>query len=109
MYALITDQKFREEAVATVGGTDVEVTIEPSGDGHTVTVIQTQPAKMPDFIKKFVGDSVSVKQTERWSGATATAPEPLTSGSGHRPAGRHERTSESSPATATSPSSSRAT
>jgi hypothetical protein len=33
-----------------------------------VTVIQTQPAKVPDFIKKFVGDSVKVKQTERWGG-----------------------------------------
>ena len=69
VYALITDPKFREEAVATVGGTDIEVTIEPSGGGHTVTVIQTQPAKVPDFIKKFVGDSVRVKQTETWSGS----------------------------------------
>ena len=68
MYALISDPAFREEAVAAVGGQDIEVTIEPSGDGHTVTVIQTQPAKVPDFIKKFVGDSVKVKQTERWGG-----------------------------------------
>ena len=69
VYALITNQKFREEAVATVGGTDVEVAIEPSGEGHTVTVIQMQPAKVPDFIKKFVGDSVRVKQTETWNGS----------------------------------------
>ena len=68
VYALISDPAFREEAVAIVGGQDIEVAIEPSGDGHTVTVIQTQPAKVPDFIKKFVGDSVKVKQTERWSG-----------------------------------------
>jgi len=68
VYALITDPKFREEAVSTVGGTDIEVAIEPSGDGQTVTVIQTQPAKVPDFIKKFVGDDVKVKQTETWSG-----------------------------------------
>lgn len=69
VYALVTDQKFREQAVATVGGTDIEVTIEPAGDGHTVTVIQTQPATVPDFIKKFVGDSVTVKQTETWGGS----------------------------------------
>ena len=68
VYALISDPAFREEAVATVGGQDIEVTIEPSGAGHTVTVIQTQPARVPDFIKKFVGDSVKVKQTERWGG-----------------------------------------
>ena len=69
VYALITDPMFREEAVAAVGGQDIEVTIEPNGDGHTVTVIQTQPAKVPEFIKKFVGESVMVKQTEKWGGA----------------------------------------
>jgi hypothetical protein len=68
VYALVTDPAFREDAVAAVGGQDIEVTIEPTGDGHTVTVIQTQPAKVPDFIKKFVGEAVMVKQTETWSG-----------------------------------------
>jgi hypothetical protein len=68
VYALISDPAFREEAVSIVGGQDIEVTIEPSGDGHTVTVIQTQPATVPDFVKKFVGDSVKVKQVERWGG-----------------------------------------
>lgn len=72
VYALVTDPKFREESVAVVGGSDIEVTIEPSGDGHTVTVIQTQPAKVPDFIKKFIGDSVKVKQTETWNGPDGT-------------------------------------
>ena len=32
VYALISDPAFREEAVAVVGGQDIEVTIEPSGD-----------------------------------------------------------------------------
>jgi hypothetical protein len=68
VYALVTDPTFREEAVAIVGGTDIEVTVEPSGDGHAITVIQTQPAKVPDFIKKFIGESVMVKQTEKWGG-----------------------------------------
>ena len=68
VYALISDPTFREDAVAAVGGTDIEITIEPSDGGHTVTVIQTQPAQVPDFVKKFVGDSVKVKQTERWGG-----------------------------------------
>ena len=71
VYALITDPAFREDAVAAVGGQDIDVTIKPNGDGHTVTVIQTQPAKVPDFIKKFVGESVMAKQTEKWDGPDA--------------------------------------
>jgi hypothetical protein len=66
VYALVTNPEFREESVAAVRGTDIEVTVESSADGHTVTVLQTQPANVPDFIKKFTGDSVRVKQTERW-------------------------------------------
>ena len=66
VYGLITDSTFREEAVAAVRGTEIEVTVEPTEDGHTITVIQTQPANVPDFIKKFVGDTVRVKQTEQW-------------------------------------------
>jgi hypothetical protein len=69
VYALVTDATFREEAVAVVGGTDIEVTVEPTGGGHTITVIQTQPANVPDFIKKFIGESVMVKQVEQWAAA----------------------------------------
>jgi hypothetical protein len=69
VYALVTDATFREEAVAVVGGTDIEVTVEPTGEGHTITVIQTQPANVPDFIKKFIGESVMVKQVEQWGAA----------------------------------------
>ena len=72
VYALVIDRAFRKEAVAIVGGTEVQVTVEPSGDGHSITVIQTQPANVPDAIKKFIGDSVMVKQTEKWGGPDAS-------------------------------------
>ena len=110
VYALITDPAFREEAVAAVGGTDIEVTVEPTGDGHTVTVIQTQPANVPDFIKKFIGDSVKVKQTETWGGTRRRRqPRRRTSGSPSSVSPRTCSARRSSPAKATSPSWSRAT
>lgn len=69
VYSLITNEGFRAEAAAATGGTDIEVTLEElEGGGHTVTIIRNQPAEMPDSIKKFVGDSVKIKQTERWGG-----------------------------------------
>lgn len=68
VYGLITDPDFRERAAAETGAVDLAVTVEESGDGHTITIIRTQPAEMPDFIKKFVGDAVKIKQTEKWRG-----------------------------------------
>lgn len=71
-YALAIDQAFREEACVKQGATDTEVTSEPNDlGGNTVTIVRTMPADMPDFVKKFVGDTVKVKQVEQWSAADA--------------------------------------
>ncbi len=69
VYSLIIDPAFREEAAADAGGVDIDITVEPSGDGHTATIVRSQPAEMPDFVKKFTGDTVKVKQTEKWGAA----------------------------------------
>ncbi len=68
VYALITDPEFRERTAAATGAVDIDVTVEESGAGHAVTIVRTQPATMPDFVKKFVGDSVKIKQAEVWGG-----------------------------------------
>jgi hypothetical protein len=68
VYALITDQAFRTESCANQGAHDYDVTVEQNGAGATVTVIRTQDADMPDFVKKLTGQTVKVKQTEVWGG-----------------------------------------
>lgn len=64
VYALITNQEFREESTA-VDAIDYEVTV----DDGTVTILRTMENDMPDFIKKLAGATVKVKQTESWSDA----------------------------------------
>jgi hypothetical protein len=72
VYALLVDQAFRTESCANQGATDYEVTVVPSGEGATVTIVRTQDADMPDFVKKLTGSTVKVKQTEVWSGPDAS-------------------------------------
>ena len=73
VYAIITDQVFRTEACVEQGASEYQVTVEPnSAGGETVTVVRTMPADAPDFVKKFTGDNVKVKQTEEWSGPDAS-------------------------------------
>lgn len=72
VYSLITSEDFRVEAAEDVGATDLDVNVQESGGGHTVTIVRTQPADMPDFVKKLTGDTVKVKQTEVWSGPDAS-------------------------------------
>lgn len=71
-YALAIDKAFRGEACAEQGATDHAVTTEPNAiGGNTVTILRTMPADMPDFVKKFVGETVKVKQVEEWSAPDA--------------------------------------
>ncbi len=67
VYGLISDEAFRTESCANQGATDYDVSVQPDGDGATVTLLRTQEAEMPDFVKKLTGNTVKVKQTEVWS------------------------------------------
>jgi hypothetical protein len=71
VYGLITDQAFRTESCEHQDSSDIDVSVQSGGDGATVTVTRTQAAAMPDFVKKLTGDTVKVKQTEKWSGPAA--------------------------------------
>ena len=66
VFALISSEDFRVEAAEDAGATDIDISVETSGSTTTVTIVRTQPADMPDFIKKLTGDTVKVKQTEKW-------------------------------------------
>ncbi len=72
VYGLLVDQAFRTESCVNQGASDYDVTVEPHGEGATVTIVRTQPADMPDFVKKLTGSTVKVKQTEVWSGPDAS-------------------------------------
>jgi hypothetical protein len=72
VYGLITDAGFREDATISGGGKDVTVTVEPDGEGATVTVVRTMPNDgMPDAMKRLAGASVTIKQVERWGAPEA--------------------------------------
>ena len=66
VFALISSDTFRTESAEASHGRDVSTTVEHDGDDTVVTIVRTQPANIPDFAKKFVGDAVTVKQVERW-------------------------------------------
>lgn len=67
VFALIADKTFRVDAAEKTGGLDVSATVETTGDATKVTLQRTQPANVPDFVKKAIGDAVTVKQVEAWS------------------------------------------
>lgn len=71
VFALISDEKFRVEAAEKTGGLDVSAAVAATGSTTKVTLQRTQPAAVPEFVKKFIGDAVTIKQVEVWSAPDA--------------------------------------
>ena len=72
VYAMITDQAFREKVCTFIKAPTHKVTVTTSGDAVSVTVDQTQRVrKIPAFAAKLVGETVQIVQVERWLSPTS--------------------------------------
>lgn len=79
MFAIITDQAFRETACKATHALSYDVSVTGSGDDTVVRVERELPTdRIPDIAKKFVGATITVIQTETW----------------HRPAADGSRTAD---------------
>jgi hypothetical protein len=68
VFALIVDPGFRRDVAAATQALDAQVDVRRQDDGGaTVTVSRTLAATVPDFARRFVGDTLRVVQTEQWS------------------------------------------
>jgi hypothetical protein len=66
-------QSVREDACKLSGALSWDVTVEPASDGGArIQVDRTMPAEVPDFAKKFLGDTIEVRQVEEWSPADSS-------------------------------------
>ncbi|HEX2902750.1 MAG TPA: DUF2505 domain-containing protein [Jatrophihabitans sp.] len=62
----------REQACQESGAISWDVSITPAADGGAgVTVERVMKPQLPDYIQKFVGDSISIRQVEQWSAPAA--------------------------------------
>jgi len=72
VFALTVDPKFRGEVCEATHALDYAVDVDKHDDDTaTITVRRTMPAEVPDFVKRFVGETVDVVQIENWSAADA--------------------------------------
>ncbi|MFL6161290.1 MAG: DUF2505 domain-containing protein [Jatrophihabitantaceae bacterium] len=61
-------QSVREEACRQSGAKSWRVEVNRNGDGGaTVEVERTLNPKLPDYLARLIGDSVTIRQVEQWS------------------------------------------
>jgi len=69
--AMLSDPKFREEVCVAMNATTFTVTVDGGVDAKDVTIDMEQPTdRVPSFARKFVGETATVVQKERWSSPT---------------------------------------
>jgi hypothetical protein len=67
VFAMLCDPGYRSQVCEDTHALGYDVDIEEDDDGGaTVTVRRTMPAEVPDFVKKFVGETIELRQTETW-------------------------------------------
>ncbi len=67
VFAMLCDQQWREQVCTALHALDTSVTIEKSGHRVTVTTRRTLAAQVPDAVRTFTGDRITLTQVEQWS------------------------------------------
>ncbi|MBA3233371.1 MAG: DUF2505 domain-containing protein [Propionibacteriales bacterium] len=66
-YSLVVDPVFRGEVCEATQALDYDVAVEEHHDGGaTVTVNRVMSADVADAVKRFIGETVEIVQTEEW-------------------------------------------
>jgi hypothetical protein len=72
VFAIVTDKTFREQACEKTKALSYDVNVSQSSGDTVVRVSREMEAKdIPDMAKKFVGQTLTVVQTETWHPAAA--------------------------------------
>jgi len=70
VFAMMTDKAFREDVCQATGALSWSVEIDPAGTGDdagaSVTVRRVMPAEVPDMVKRLVGETIEIVQSEQW-------------------------------------------
>lgn len=72
VFAIVTDTTFREQACEKTKALSYDVQVSTSGGDTIVRVSRKMEATdIPDMARKFVGETLTVVQTETWHAAAA--------------------------------------
>lgn len=71
VFAMLGEAVFREKVCEAQHTTEATAEVDGMDDTMTVTVDQRRPADgIPSFARKFVGDTIHIRQHEEWHSAT---------------------------------------
>lgn len=72
VFAMLSDEKFIVYKCEQSASLDVVAEVRPEGDSVRIHNRRVLPAKVPGFVKKFLGDTIPLDETQHWTSADDT-------------------------------------
>ena len=69
VFAMLTDEEYIARKTRAANAIRHEVSVTRNGDWVTIHLLRVMPPDVPDFIRRFVGDTIDLKQTDVWEPA----------------------------------------
>jgi Protein of unknown function (DUF2505) len=69
VFAMLTDETFLARKAQATGALRHEGSVSRDGDRVTVRLLRVMPPDVPDFVQRFVGDTIDLDQTDVWEPA----------------------------------------
>lgn len=67
VFAMLSDPGYVSKKAEAMFAISHEVDVEPRDDGGvTISLERTLPAKVPDAVRRIVGDTITVRQVDAW-------------------------------------------
>jgi hypothetical protein len=71
VFAMLTDVTFLALKAQATGALRHQGSVDWDGDRVTVRLLRMMPPDVPDLVRRFVGDTIDLDQTETWGPAAA--------------------------------------
>jgi hypothetical protein len=69
VFAMLSDESFIVHKTKQSGALDVHASVEQEGEGTRIHNRRVMPAKVPGFVKRFLGDTIPMDETQHWGAA----------------------------------------
>lgn len=69
VFGMLTDEEFIAAKASAAKALRHEVSVTRDGDRATIELVRIMPPDVPDFVRKFVGETIDIKQTDVWEAA----------------------------------------
>jgi hypothetical protein len=71
VFAMLADEQFIVHKSTASGSLKVDASVAADGDGVLIHNNRVMPAKVPGFVKRFLGDTIPLNETQTWGPAAA--------------------------------------